>query len=673
MVYFYQALSTTRVPHKSLHSLGGSAFTDYYGGDGLGGSSIFARIYYLPRNFDLNGLPFVKILLMVLIYFIGALDNPLWIAKYNLYTSNVNRAYGTLLQHMILRVGLVLTLKGGVNTYSEARRNVIRKGGIALPNGMVWTEDLTNKEQDYNFILTFNNNLSEAFHLKALAGINANQRDFSSRKVTGSNIISAGLNRTDATSTQIVDYDFSRLRRLIGVYADISLSYRDYLFLNLVGRNDFSSTLPKGNNSYFYPGANLSFILSDVVDLPSVVNSLKLRAGVSKVGNDANPYLTGVVYSLSTPFTPSGGSPVNRATLGNTLGNQNLRPEFTTETEGGIEASFWDNRVNLDLTYFSRVSTDQIASAAVARSSGFSTEIVNVGELTNKGWEVGLNVTPVKFDNGFIWNSYVAFTKIKSEIVDAGSTGEIFIGGPGGTFGTIHKNGYPYGQIYGTKNARDDDGNLLIDPQTGLPFALPGSYVIGDPNPDFTLGWTNSFSWKGFTLSALIDWKQGGDLYSFSAASLLLRGQLEMSIDREALRVVPGVLGDPQTYTAITDGGGQKIQNTIPVTAFDSHFSNGWGAYGQDEVNIYDGTVIRLREVSLGYSVPKSILSKTPFGSARISVTGRNLWFNAPNMLEGLNLDPEASGLTSATNIQGFEYGAAPTTKRYGVNLNLTF
>jgi TonB-linked SusC/RagA family outer membrane protein len=650
---------------------GGSAFTDYYTGDGGGGASMYARLFYLPRNFDLNGLPFENPVNGNNIFY-RALDNPRWIAKYNLYNSNVNRVFGNITAGYDINEWLNVLFKGGINTYHEARRNVIRKGGIQVPNGQIWTEDLTNTEQDYNLMISLDKDLSESVNLRALAGFNANQREFNSRRVTGSNVISSGLNLTDATSTQVVDYDYSRLRRLNGLYVDLSASYKDYLFLNVVGRNDWTSTLAKGNNSYFYPGASVSFIASEVFTMPAAINFLKLRAGMTKVGNDADPYLTGIVYSISTPFTTSAGTVVNRGTLGNTLGNKNLKPEFTTETEGGIEAKFLDGKIGLDLTYFSRVSTNQIASASIARSSGFSRQIVNVGELTNKGWEIGLDLTPVKLDNGFTWNIYSAFTKIKSEIVDAGPNGEIFIGGPATTFGVIHKNGYPYGQIYGTRNARDSEGNLLIDPNTGLPFALPTADVIGDPNPDFTLGITNTFTFKGFTLRALLDWRQGGDLYSFTAASLLLRGQLANSVDREALRVVPGVLGDPQTFEPILEGS-STIKNTIPITAFDSHFSNGWGAYGQDEVNIYDGTVIRLREISLAYSLPKSILEKTPFGSAAVSVSGRNLWFNAPNMLEGLNLDPEVLGETAASNIQGFEYGAAPTTKRYGVNLTLTF
>jgi outer membrane receptor protein involved in Fe transport len=542
-----------------------------------------------------------------------------------------------------------------------------------LPNGQLWTEDLTNTEQNYDFILRADRDLNEDLNLRALVGINANQRELTRRRVTGNNIISTGLNLTDATSTQIVDYDYSRLRRLYGVYGDLTLSYKDYLFFNLSGRNDWSSTLPDGNNTYFYPSTSVSLVLSDMISLPSAVSFAKARVSYAKVGNDADPYLTGVVYNIATPFTPSGGAATNRASLDNVLGNPNLKPEFTTEVEGGIETRFLSDRIGLDLTYFSRVSTEQIARAAVARSSGFSTEVVNIGELSNKGWEIGLDVTPVKLDNGFSYNSYFAFTRIRSEIVDAGPTGEIFIGGPGGTFGTIHRNGFPYGQIFGTRQARDEEGNRLIDPNTGLPFQLPTSEVIGDPNPDFTLGWTNTFSFKGITLRALIDWKQGGDFYSFSGASLILRGQLKITEDREALRVIPGVLGSPQTFAPILDDAGNKQQNTIPVTAFDTHFTNGWGAYGQDEVNVYDGTVVRLRELSLGYTLPKSLLTKTPFGSVTLSVSGRNLWFNAPNILEGLNLDPEVLAETADSNIQGFEYGAAPTTRRFGFNLAVTF
>ena len=647
---------------------GASAFNDYFGG---GGGSIYARLFYLPRNFDLMGLPYVNPADGSNIFY-RALDNPRWIAENNLFKSNVNRAYGNLSIGYDIADGINLTLKGGINSYHDLQRNNINRGGVNTPLGQVRTVDINNTERDFTALLNINKDLTDDIGLTAVAGLNANERRLSQRGVTGNVIISQGLNITNATSTQIVDFDFNSLRRLYGVFADVQLGYKDMLYLGLVGRQDYSSTLPQGANSYFYPGASLSFLVSEAIEMPEAINSLKVRVSNTKVGNDANPYRTLTNFNIFTPFTSPLFGAVNRASLDNTLGNSTLKPEFTTEFETGLAATLFNNRMSFDFTYFSRTSTEQIATASVARSSGFSSQVVNVGQLDNKGIEIGLDVYPIASDS-FTWNTYFAFTRIRSLVVDAGPNGEIFIGGPGSSLGTIHRNGLPYGQIFGTENAKDDEGNLLIDKNTGLPFASQQSTVIGDPNPDFTLGITNSFKFKNFTLRALIDWRQGGDMYSFSAASLMLRGQLQNSVEREALRVVPGVYGSNQTYLPITDASGNSIQNTTPITAFDSHFSDGWGAYGQNEVNIYDITSIRLREVGLSYTLPKSILDKTPFGSGSLGVSGRNLWWRAPNMLEGLNLDPEVLAESAASNVQGFEYGATPTTSSVSFNLSLTF
>lgn len=657
---------------------GGSAFSDYYGGvngDFAGGGSIYARLFYLPRNFDLNGLPYENPVDGSNVFY-RPLDNPRWISKYNQYASNVNRVYGSLSVGYDITEWLNVTLKGGINTYTDRRKDIVRSGGVLEPLGHVTNDDLTNTEQDYNLIFSIQKDFSEDIGFRALIGGNANQRSFYRSRVTGTGIISdgfeSGLYRLDATESQLAGSDYTSLRRLLAVYGDFGFSYKDYLFLNFGGRNDWSSTLPIENNNYFYPFANASVIVNEIVTLPRAINMLKIRGAIAKVGSDASVYQTATNYLIDVPFTTSGGAKTNRATLENTLGNPTLKPEFTTEYEAGLELQLIENRVSLDLTYFSRSSTDQIIAAALPRSSGFTQQIINFGELTNKGWEVALGGSPLKLANGLQWDMNFVFTRIRSNVVDAGPTGEIIVGGPGSSTATIHRNGFPYGQIFGTKYARSTEGDLLIDPNTGLPFTLQESQIVGDPNPDFTLGFNNTISFKGITLRALIDWRQGGDFYSFTGASLLLRGQLKQSIDREALRVIPGILGNTQTYEPITEGGA-TIKNTIPITAFDSHFTNGWGAYGADEVNIYDGTVIRLREISLGYSLPKSLLTKTPFGAVNFSVSGRNLWWNAPNVLDDLNLDPEVLAGSAGSNVQGFEYGAAPTTRRYGFNLNLTF
>ena len=647
---------------------GASAFNDYYGG---GGGSIYSRLFYLPRNFDLNGLPWENPADGSNIFY-RALDNPIWISNNNFYESDVNRVYGNISAAYDITDGINILVKGGVNTYHDARRNNVRSGGIANPDGYVSTVDVSNTEKDFTALISLDQDLTSSINLRGTFGFNANERKTTYRAVTGNQIISTGLNLTGATATQIVDGDLRRKRRIYGYFADISFGYNDYLFLNLVGRNDVSSTLPVDANSYFYPGVSLSLMVNELVTLPDFFDSLKVRVANTKVGNDADPYRTATSFSIGTPFT----SPVfglnNIATLQNTLGNSSLKPEFTSEVEAGVSAVLFKNRLSFDVTYFSRVSTEQIATAAVSRSSGFSQSVVNIGELSNKGWEIGLDVYPIATDD-FTWNTYFAFTAIESLVVDAGPNGEIFVGGPGSSLGTIHRNGFPYGQIFGSYNAKDDEGKLLINKATGLPFAAPQSDIIGDPNPDFTLGINNEFSYKNFTLRALIDWRQGGDFYSFTAASLMLRGQLANSVEREDLRVIPGVYGSNQTFEAILDANGNKIQNTTGITSFDSHFSDGWGAYGQDEVNVYDGTTIRLRDVGLIYNVPDTFLDKTFLGSAAVSVNGRNIFWKAPNVLEGLNLDPEVLAEGAASNVQGFEYGATPTTRSYSLNISLTF
>jgi TonB-linked SusC/RagA family outer membrane protein len=651
---------------------GGIAFDGAnYGG---GTSSVYARIFYLPRNYDLGGLPFENPANGNNIFYRGDLDNPFWVAKYNYYSSDVNRVYGNLALSYDIKEWLNVLVRGGINQYHDKRKNVLRAGGNEFPLGQLWNEDLNNREVNYDAIATLSKDLSERINLKTILGFNANERLLTRRRVTGTQTITNQLNLVNSTTSQVADLDFTRLRRLIGAFFDVSIAYNNYLFLNLVGRNDWSSTLPKGGNSFFYPGASVSLVFTDALNLELPwLNSGKIRGAVTKVGLDADPYLTSNFYNIDPAFVAANGNRFNQSTLSNRLANAQLKPEFTTEVEGGIELQMFNGKVGFDATYFNRRSTEQIIASDVARSSGFSEQIVNIGELENRGWEIGIDLTPISLDNGFKWNTYVAFTRIRTEVLDAGPTGQIFLGGVTNTLGTIHKNGFPYGQIFGTVNQRDDEGNLLINPQTGLPFPAQDAQVIGDPNPDFLLGFNNTFTWKGFTLRALIDWRQGGDIYSFTGGTLLLRGQLKLTEDREALRVAPGVLGDPSTGLPILDENNAKIVNTIPISAFDSHFTNGWGVYGQDEVNIYDATVIRLREVSLGYSIPKSVLSKTPFGSATITLSGRNLWWRAPNMLEGLNADPEVNGETADSNRQGFDYGSNPTIRRFGVNISLTF
>ncbi|GAB2524362.1 SusC/RagA family TonB-linked outer membrane protein [Spirosoma aerophilum] len=650
----------------------GAGYYADYGGLASAGS-IYSRLFYLPRNFDLNGYPFENPVDGSNVFY-RALDNPLWTAKYNLYNSSVNRVYGNMTLTYDITPWLNFTARGGINTYSETRRNVLRPGGSFSPLGSVSRTDLTNTEIDFTFLATAQHDFSEKINAKLLVGFNPNQRTYTESSVSGAPVIDPNILTIGGTLNQNAA-DYRSQRRLYGIFSELTVGYGNFLFLTASVRNDQSSTLPAANNSYYYPAVSGSFVFSDVLNLPkNIINLGKLRANYAKVGKDASPYQVFTAYNLGRTFY--NGTAISTANLPSQLNNVNLKPEFTTEVELGTELQFFNNRIGIDAAYFDRVSTDLIVTRELPRTSGFATEITNAGKISNKGWEVGLTLVPLRMANGLTWTSYFAFTTIKSKVEDAGPGGEIFIGGTGLTsLGTIFRNGLPYGQIIGSKNARDDAGNLLINPSTGLPIRAPKSDIIGDPNTKYQVGWTNTVNFKNFSLSVLMDYKAGGSLFSSTAASLLLRGQLKNSEDREGMRVIPGVLGDPATYKPLVGDNGQPIKNTIAMSAFQYHFTDGYGAYGADEVNIYDATVVRLREVSLGYSVPKAFLKRYAkvFGSLRMSVSGRNLWFYAPNMLKGLNFDPEVLSNFADSNIQGFDLGASPSTRRFGINLNASF
>ncbi|TAF99078.1 MAG: SusC/RagA family TonB-linked outer membrane protein [Cytophagia bacterium] len=664
------SVAFTRTNQTSPQS-GAGYFSDY--GSGGSGGSIYSRLFYLPRNYNLNEYPFENPVDGSNVFY-RALDNPLWTAKYNLYNSSVNRVYGNMALSYDVTSWLNLTARGGINTYSEARRNVIRPGGTFQPLGSVFRQDLTNSELDFTFLATAQHDFTEKFNAKLLVGFNPNERSYTESGIAGDPVIDANVLSIAGTLNQNA-YEYTRKRRLYGVFGELTLGYSNYAFLTASIRQDRSSTLPAANNTYLYPALSASFIFTDAFGLPkNIINLGKIRANYAKVGKDADPYQVNTAYNLGRTFYNA--TAFSTASLPSQLNNATLRPEFTSEIELGTELQFLNNRIGVDLAYFDRNSTDLIVTRQLPNTTGFNTEITNAGKISNKGWELGLTLVPLKLRNGFNWTSFLAYTRIRSRVEDAGPGGEIFIGGTGlSALGTIFRNNLPYGQIYGSVNARDDNGNLLINPNTGLPIRAAGSTIIGDPNTNYTLGWTNTLSFKGFNLSVLVDYKAGGSLFSSTAASLILRGQLKNSEDREGMRVIPGVLGDPQTYKPLLGDNGQPIKNTIAMSAFQYHFSDGYGAYGADEVNIYDATVVRLREVALGYEVPKTFLKKylKVFGGMRMSVSGRNLWFYAPNMLPGLNFDPEVLSNFADSNIQGFDLGASPSTRRFGINLTATF
>ncbi len=688
------SLGGTTVLENKLTIGGNFAFTNSIqngpaGGanNAVGNASAFGRTMFLGRNWDLQGQPFESPT-NGNVFFVstGQSNNPYWSTKYEGIRSNVNRVVSSLSASYDILSWLTATYKIGVNTYSQRDMEWFRpgsRGGKGV--GEISEFNTTFTEIESNFLLTADRKLSKDLDLKVIVGHNVNQRTTVVQGFTGSGMIDFNILDLDNTNSVIPAGGNYERRRLYGMFVDATLSFRDYAFLAVTGRNDWSSTLPKSSRSFFYPALSGSFVFTDALRLQSTVLSYgKLRASWAKVGNDAPIYsllptyqlnlgdATNLIGALSDNDFPFRGVP--SATLSNTEYDPNLKPEFTRSVEVGTELKLFNNRIGLDLTLYHTKTTDQIGQLSLPRASGFNFLLTNFGVMTNKGIEIGLDLTPVSLSNGFKWNLYTTFTRNINRVEElTGNLKEIEIQGLfGGSVVPVLRPGLPYGMIRGSVSARDNDGNLLINPLNGQLISAQAPDIIGDPNPDFILGLTNTFTWKGITLGVVVDYRQGGDLFSSTIQSMLGRGVTKDTEKREMNYVIPGVLGDPNTLKPLLDGEGKTIPNNIQVEMNDIYFGNSFAVNGQDEWSVWDATIIRLREVSLGYELPKGWMKKTPFGSAKLSLTGRNLWYNAPNFPKYTNFDPETSTFGNL-NFQGFEYNTAPSVRRYGVNLRITF
>jgi TonB-linked SusC/RagA family outer membrane protein len=658
--------------------------------NGIGQASAFARTLYLGRNWntsDFGVMPYQNPVTLGQLFPVAGVDNPYWSVENNTYKSDVDRAYGNVGFDYNINSWLKLNYKIGLNTYTDRRVRTIRRGSVGANGiGEVTDDVLNNQEIESTLLATATRKLLPDLNLTATFGHNVNQRRFERQAIQGTNMVVFNIDDVDNTAT-VVPFGpatgFTK-RRIIGAFGDIQFDYKSYLFLNVTGRNDWSSTLPKANRSFFYPGVSTAFVFTELLkneSLKNIISYGKLRAAYGKVGNDADPYSLDATYLINPTFGNNASNIVfpflgtSAGTVGNVLTDPNLTPEFTTEYELGGELRFLGDRVGLDVTYYSKLSENQIAAISIPSSTGFVSKLTNFGELSNKGIEIGLDLNPIQNLGGFSWNLYGTFARNRNRVEKlTEGLNEISIIPGFGDPAVVLRPGRPYGIMIGTKAAKDEEGSFLINQQTGLMLRVP-LQEIGDPNPDFTSSLTNTFKYKGVSLSAQLDYRQGGDVYSATVAQYLGRGVTTDTEDRLTPKIIKGFYGNATTFLPLKDASGNKIPNNVQTTTNDLYFNGTGGLTGVSELMIYDATVFRVREVALSYDIPKKWLGRTPLGSLNLSLTGRNLYFNAPNFPKGTNFDPETStyGASATRNVQGIEYTNAPTTRRFGFNLRATF
>lgn len=634
-------------------------------------SNPFFRGWFIPRNINLSGLPFEDANGNQ-IYF-DATDNPYWTLKHNTYHDEINRIIGSVNFKYDFLPWLSANYRLGGDTYNFVAKGYDQIGARGQANtaaqgtGGIYDQGFLSRDINSTFTLSGRKQLNQDFNVSFNLGNEIIQNLNKDVTTVGKQLAIRDLKNISNAAVVTASAN-SSLRRLVGLYADATLGYKDFVTLNILGRNDFSSTFGDETNSYFYPGAALSFIATEAFkDLKgNVIEFVKISANYAKVGKEANAYATNTYFlqaGAADGFGPSIVFPYNGLggrTLSNTAGSPNLGPEFTTSKEVGLQMQFFKNRVGFEANLYQTDSEDLIFNVPVAGSSGFTVQNRNAGSLRNKGFEFLLNATPVKTSNGS-WDISVNFARNRSEVISLAEGVPVITLAGFVTPNVRLEAGKPYGVLYGSVFNRNADGSLLIN-AAGLTSLSPITSQIGDTNPDWTGGITNNINFKGLNLNFLIDVRKGGDIFSRNLGDLLRSGAAKETAEFPRFNS-DGTVAKPYIFEGKTASG---VTNTTPITA-----EQYWGtkyAFGTGESYVFDGSWVRLREASLSYALSSNLLSNTPFGKVEIGVNGRNLFLRAPNFP---HFDPENNQL-GVSNAQGFEFNGLPQTRTYGFFLRAT-
>ena len=641
--------------------------------DGAGTSS-FARTLILGRNWN-TSLPYEDPSTGAPLQWNtgGQFDNPLWAWKHNQIKTDADRTVAQGSLGYDISSWLKVDGRIGLNKYNMERREIVDRLSRGMQGlGLQRKDNYTSEELNGSLIFNINKeDILPDFTLSSNIGTDFNQKTETRYLVKGTDMKVPNLFTLANYKNITLEGDTFSRYRLLGIFADLTLGYNDYAFVTVTGRNEWDSALPRTNDDNFYYSVSGSFIFSDALKLKgNVLDYGKLRASFGTVGNGVGntqgAYTVGRTYGIDSPVWA--GQP--QFYLPSYITDENLTPELVKEVEFGADLEFFKRRLMLNFSWYKQNSENQIYPAAVSTSTGYSSFLTNLGEVESKGIEIGATIIPIK-STDFKWELQSAFTRNRSKVLSLREGLEriqIMANQPG--YWIV---GEAPGIFYGSASARDANGNLLIDPATGTMIPDTTDRIIGNPHPDFRLGLTNTFNFKSFSLGLSVDYRQGGDVYSQTIVDYLGRGVTRDTENREGIHVIGGVYGNPDTLQPILDTNGNPIPNTTAINANSLYFGAGsFAINGPDEWAIYDGTVIRLREVNLGYDLPKKFLNGTFINSVKISLYGQNLWYLAPNVPKYTNFDPDVTSF-GTTNLLGVEFGAAPTARRYGINLRVQF
>lgn len=612
-------------------------------------------------------------------------NNPIYGAFTNRLKDNVNRFVGGISFVYSPFSWLNFSYRIGGDTYAENRfrtapglRGITGERAYDNAEGFVGDYNINYRAMNSTFIATLSSKLAKNITSSLRLG-----HELLDRRTTSKGVLGSRLNVFDwfnlNNAAVLTSSDNKSEYRLMGIFGEATFDYKTYLFLSLTGRNDITSSLRKPNNSFFYPSVSLSYLFSEHVQLPEYISYGKARISYAKIGKDALPYSTSTGYSAYTSL-PAGTTGFTR---GANLGDPNLRPEFTNTIEGGLEMTFLKNRIGIDVTYYHSLSKDQIINVNVSSATGYVRAAVNSGSMRNKGIELILRGTPIKTTN-FQWDANLNFSANRNKVVSIreGLT-EIPYGGSSGGYLNSPVTmklipGEAYGNIYGTHflryygsdkedPIRTDKSRPLIIGANGFPVLAPVSSqkLLGNSQPDWVGGLSNTFTYKNFSLSMLVDARWGMERFNRLENFFVAFGIADYTANRRSYKVFEGVLADgtPNTKRVWLDQG----MGPDGVNYGEGYYRNNYRAISEPFVQ--DASWLRLRSASLVYSLPASWLPKSFIRNASVSVTGNNLWLHT----KYYGLDPESVSADSGSNVDGSAGFTYPAARSFLFSLNVGF
>ncbi|MFC7358059.1 SusC/RagA family TonB-linked outer membrane protein [Jejudonia soesokkakensis] len=633
--------------------------------NGYGSENVnYSLVAWGPRSLDINslknywqpGLEGVQQYSFNYTFF----DNPYFILLENRNSFERDRLFGNVSIKHNFTDELSVSLRSGMDYSSEKRRLRRNFSSNRFKNGGYAEHDVLYREVNTDFLINYSKQFGD-FNLDISAGGNRLDQTASTKQSQTVNLAQPGIFSLNNAASPIEVFQFESEKRINSLYGIAKIGYKNFLYVDITGRNDWSSALATpfsvDGTSFFYPSVSTSFILSNVVDLPKEVSFAKLRASVAQVGNDTGPYQTSGAFVSQTPFN---GQPTFSDQ--NFIPNANLKPEKVTSFEVGADLRFLQGRVNLDVTYYNALTEDQIISLPIAISSGYNQQVVNGGKVRAQGVEIIAGITPIKKPD-FQWNTTFNFSTNKAIVEDLPQDdgrltlafSRIYDSANQTVFFQVEEGGR-VGDFYGTGYLKNENGDFIID-QNGRYIADNTLQKLGNYNPDFMLGWNNEFQYKNWDLNFLFDWRQGGEIVSRTRALGNVGGQLaETTIRPEGGIVAQGVTADGSP-------------NTVAVSA-ESYYRQFYDR-NHEENNIYDASYLKLRQFSIGYAfdLKNGFLGLEEGADLKLSLIGRNLFA----ITENPHFDPEQLAVQGNNFVSGVEDMSYATTRSFGFKAGLNF